>query len=135
MLVLIMTGVSPKNIGSLIWNDHPTVQALIKMITSNRYRFPPVDCDETTKTSMKANEKNARDKETKIAEFLFLPKKEEKKKTDTKGQRVSRRILKQQQEKEAEDEIAGTSFLNLYIVFFHNVILKRYCLQLTIRNE
>jgi hypothetical protein len=110
MLVLIMTGSSPKNIGSLIWNDHPTVQALIKMITSNRYRFPTVDCDEASKTSMKSNEKLARDKEAKIAEYLFLPKKQETKKSETKGLRLSRRILKQQQEREAEEEVAGMSF-------------------------
>jgi hypothetical protein len=46
--------------------------------------------------------------EERIAELLFLPRKQEHKKIETKGARVSRRILKQQQNKDAARELAGT---------------------------
>jgi hypothetical protein len=46
--------------------------------------------------------------EERIAELLFLPRKREQKKIETKGARVSRRILKQQQNKDAARELAGT---------------------------
>lgn len=45
--------------------------------------------------------------ETSIAEYLFLPRKQKDKKKEHKGSRASRRLLKQQQEKEAAREYAG----------------------------
>lgn len=62
MLALVLCGCSPKNVGYVVWNDHPTLQALMKMITSSRYRFPTVDCDEITRIKMKDDEQMARDK-------------------------------------------------------------------------
>ena len=60
-LALIMCGASPERIGNEMWTNHPTVQALIKMVTSGRYRFPTVDCDEEQRNEMKATEISIRD--------------------------------------------------------------------------
>jgi integrator complex subunit 1 len=110
MLALVMCGSSKESIGSTAWNEHPTLRALIKMITSTRYRFPTVDCDEQARAEMKKAEQNARDEESQIAELLFLPKRPEKKKEQKKaGARVSRRLQKKQQEKEAAKELAETN--------------------------
>lgn len=43
-----------------------------------------------------------------MAELLFLPPRQQVQKTKKTGSRVSRRLLKQQQEKEAAREFAGT---------------------------
>ena len=61
MLVLVMCGVSPEEIGTEMWNDHQTLRALIKMVTSGRYRFPTIDCDEVHRSKMKSGETNMRD--------------------------------------------------------------------------
>jgi integrator complex subunit 1 len=102
VLGLVMCGSNPEKIGSVVWRDHPTICSLIKMVTSGRYRFPTVDCDEEFKRNMKDAEQSARDEEARVAELLFLPPKE-KKNHDIKraGLRMSSRLLKQQQEKEA----------------------------------
>jgi len=154
MLALIMSAMSPDRIGVVVWEEHPTLRALIKMTTSGRYRFPTVDSDDKMREEMKRCEQTARDEvsyllrvedwyaypkltvylsfkmqETKIAELLFLPPKQEKIKGNAHGSRVSRRLKKQQQEKEAAKEAAGTYFyqrgpwlrwlnkLNLCVVF------------------
>lgn len=62
MLALVMCGSSTDAIGSVAWTEHPTLQALMKMITSNRFRFPTVDCDESGREKMKELEQAARDK-------------------------------------------------------------------------
>jgi integrator complex subunit 1 len=62
MLALVMCAYAPDQIGAVVWEEHPTVRALIKMITSNRYRFPTVDCDENERLNMKELEQSARDK-------------------------------------------------------------------------
>lgn len=60
-LALIMCGSSPKEIGSAAWNEHPTLRVLIKMVTSDKYRFPTVDCDEVARDEMKKTEQAMRD--------------------------------------------------------------------------
>jgi hypothetical protein len=60
-LTLVMCGASPEQIGNEVWTNHPTVQALIKMVTSGRYQFPTVDCDEEQRNEMKATETRIRD--------------------------------------------------------------------------
>lgn len=110
ILGLIMCGSNPEKIGSVVWKDHPTLSALIKMVTSTKYRFPTVDCDEVSRERMKHEEQAARDEETKVAELLFLPPKKKKDTNSTRsGSRTSRRLLKQQQEKEAAAELAETN--------------------------
>ena len=61
MLALIMSAASPDLIGVVIWKEHPTLRALMKMITSERYRFPTVDSDENMREEMKKCEQAARD--------------------------------------------------------------------------
>lgn len=56
-----MCGESPHEIGTLVWNDYPTLRALIKMVTSGRYRFPTIDCDEGSRSKMKEAEAKMRD--------------------------------------------------------------------------
>lgn len=139
MLALIMSAMSPDRIGAVVWKEHPTLRALMKMITSGRYRFPTVDCDEKMREDMKQCEQEAREmvsaigsgrrplayylhifahslgeiilslvQETKIAEHLFLPPRRDNKNSKKMGSRVSRRLQKQQKEKEAAKELAGT---------------------------
>jgi len=61
MLTLVLSGSSSASIGAAVWKENPTVQSLIKMIVSNRYRYPTVDCDEATRDEMKKSEQAARD--------------------------------------------------------------------------
>lgn len=92
-----MCGVAPQQIGATVWEEHPTLRAMIKMVISARYRFPTVDCDEADRAEMKKSEQLMRDEvrpciclihvayrhepstnpflqqEAKIAETLFLP--------------------------------------------------------------
>ena len=117
-LALIMCGASPSTIGRSAWNEHPTLKTLIKMVTSDRYLFPTVDCDGKEREEMKNTEQAMRDEEAKVTEFLFLPRRASKplakESQDTKsslgGSRVSRRQqekreeqVKKQQEKEAQE--------------------------------
>lgn len=119
-LALVMCGASPEHIGSRAWQEHPTLRALIKMVTSDRYRFPTVDCDDAARDEMKKTEQSMRDEEARLAELLFLPEKPKKKKLVERsqnefisgGSRTSRRrkeqqerLVKKQQEKEATEAL------------------------------
>jgi integrator complex subunit 1 len=108
ILGLVMCGSNPEKVGAVVWKDHPTLSALIKMVTSAKYRFPTVDCDDGLREKMKQEEQAARDEESRVAELLFLPPK--KKASDLKkaGSRMSKRLLKQHQEKVAAAELAET---------------------------
>ena len=108
ILGLVMCGASPDKIGNAVWRDHPTLHSLMKMITASRYRFPTVDCDEAGKEQMKSWEHEFRERENIIAEALFLPDKQlkETKNGKSTGYRVSRRLLKRQEEKEAAAALA-----------------------------
>mgnify|MGYP005842757877 CR=1 FL=1 len=61
ILALVMCGVAPIEIGSTVWEEHPTLRAMIKMVTSVRYRFPTVDCDDMERSEMKKDEQNMRE--------------------------------------------------------------------------
>lgn len=61
VLVLIMCANSTASIGSTFWKDSPTMRSLIKMVVSNRYRFPTVDGDDAFRDEMKRAEQKARD--------------------------------------------------------------------------
>ncbi|CAJ1967202.1 unnamed protein product [Cylindrotheca closterium] len=119
-LALILCGKSPNEIGSVAWKDHPTLRALMKMVTSDRFRFPTVDCDSIAREDMLKSEQSMRSREGKVTEALFSPPKKmlKKKKKDItsegpRGSRMSRRQkdkrekqLKKQREKEAVQEKA-----------------------------
>lgn len=60
-LALIMCGSSPDRIGRVAWDEQPTLRSLIKMVTSDKYRFPTVDCDEEARDEMKKTEQAMRD--------------------------------------------------------------------------
>ena len=117
-LALIMCGASPSTIGQSAWNEHPTLKTLIKMVTSDRYLFPTVDCDNEGREEMKNTEQAMRDEEAKLTELLFLPpraskplaKESQNAKSTLGGSRVSRRQqekreeqVKKQREKEAQE--------------------------------
>lgn len=61
MLALAMCGHSPSKLGAVMWEEHPTLRALITMVTSNRFRFPTVDCDEDARAEVKRLEQAARE--------------------------------------------------------------------------
>lgn len=61
MIALVLCSNSPQKIGTLVWREHPTLQAIIKMVTSKRFRFPTVDCDEVEKMNMKKLDYAARE--------------------------------------------------------------------------
>lgn len=60
IIALIMCGHGPE-VGSVMWKEHPTLRALVKMVTSMRFRFPTVDCDDLDREMMKQKEQEARD--------------------------------------------------------------------------
>ena len=115
-LALAICGTDCKGIGAELWKQSSTLRAIIKMVTSGRYRFPTVDCDAITREEMKRGEADLREKESRITERLFLPKSSSKSKRREKdedihvprGSRVSARqrakrdrLLALQREKEA----------------------------------
>lgn len=61
MLALVLSGSSTRAIGNAVWNESPTAQSLVKMIVSNKYRFPTIDCDDGMREEMKRLEQAARD--------------------------------------------------------------------------
>lgn len=100
-IAIILCGTSPEKVGAEMWKASPTIQALIKMITSGKFRFPTADCDYFEHEEMRTGEYKLREevslnhhilmlidvifstflnkspfvcfKEYKIAEVLFLP--------------------------------------------------------------
>lgn len=61
ILALVMCGVDPKQIGATLWEEHPTLRGLMKMVISSRYRFPTVDCDEAERAETKKREQEMRE--------------------------------------------------------------------------
>ena len=120
-LALIMCAKAPKKVGEILCREHPTIEALVKMVVSGRYRFPTVDCNEAMREAMKAGEADLRDEESRITELLFLPPKPKEKTKSNNGQsgtahgsRTSarnrsrlERIERQKREKEASDALAA----------------------------
>lgn len=106
-LALIMCGASPGVIGTVALEKFPTLKALIKMITSDRYRFPTVDCDNEAREEQKKIEQAMRDEEAKITEFLFAPTKKTKKQSkhelDDGNQLLGHRSSRRQREKREQD--------------------------------
>lgn len=45
-----------------MWKTSPTIQALIKMVTSGKFKFPTTDCDEIEREKMSIGENDIRDK-------------------------------------------------------------------------
>ena len=52
-IALALSGLCPNDVGAELWNHHPTLRALIRMTTSQKYRFPTADCDEAEKDNVK----------------------------------------------------------------------------------
>ena len=106
-LALILCGASPKIVGAVALEKFPTLRALIKMITSDRYRFPTVDCDEKGREEQKKIEQAMRDEEARITEQLFAPPKKAKKQLKNKSvndnQFSGHRSSKRQREKREQE--------------------------------
>lgn len=60
-LALIFCVASPCKIGKTMWEENPTIRALLKMVTSQHFQFPTIDCSADQRQLMKANEKDARE--------------------------------------------------------------------------
>ena len=106
-IALIMCGASPDAIGSVALEKFPTLKALIKMITSDRYRFPTVDSDDAAREEQKKTEQTMRDEEAKIAELLFAPVQKPKKKKhaiNLVSQHAGSRSSKRQEEKRKQQQ-------------------------------
>lgn len=61
MIALVICSCSPQSVGIAMFHGNPTLCALIKMVTSGRFRFPTVDCGEEAKKKMKKEEQQARE--------------------------------------------------------------------------
>ena len=70
-IALVMCGASPDTIGARCWQEHPTLRTLIKMVISDRYRFPTVDCDDPAREEMKRTEQSMRDEVRIILSFVL----------------------------------------------------------------
>ena len=53
---LVLCGTAPDTLGKLIWDEYPTIRALMKMTIAGKYRFPTTDCNEEEREMMKAND-------------------------------------------------------------------------------
>ena len=73
ILALVMCGVAPRQVGATVWEEHPTLRALIKMVISSRYRFPTVDCGELDRSEMKKQEQQMRDEVRKFIDCFSPP--------------------------------------------------------------
>eukprot|EP00804_Cyclotella_cryptica_P023942 CCRYP_010070-RB/>CCRYP_010070-RB protein AED:0.03 eAED:0.03 QI:390/1/1/1/0.8/0.83/6/266/1137 len=80
-IALVVCSLS-SHVGITMWKEHPTLRALIKMTTSQKYRFPTADCDDVQKEVVRLEEAKVREKEAKIAELLFAPPSPKPSKTD-----------------------------------------------------
>ena len=101
-IALVLSGLSPKDVGAALWNQHPTMRALIRMTTSQKYRFPTADCNEDEREKVKQIEARARETEANIVEKLFMPPKPRKIKQTkaTSPKRTGIRVSARQREKQ-----------------------------------
>lgn len=77
VIALALCGLS-STVGKTMWNDHPTIRGLIKMTTSQKYRFPTADCDEAAREKIRMEDGKAKEREAEVSEKLFTLPKEEK---------------------------------------------------------
>jgi len=102
-IALVLIGLSPNDVGAALWNQHPTLRALIKMTTSQKYRFPTAECDEAERDKVKQMESRTRETEASIVEKLFLPQKprqNKQAKTVLSPKREGIRVSARQREKQ-----------------------------------
>ena len=77
-MILVLSGLLPETIGRIMCSDkNPTIAALMRMTTSQKYRFPTADWSEIDKDRIRQAEKQVKEKEATIAELLFMPIQEE----------------------------------------------------------
>lgn len=69
-IALSLCGLS-SSIGKFLWEEHPTLRALIKMTTAQKYRYPTADCDDAEKEIVRIEDGKVKECEAKIAEKLF----------------------------------------------------------------
>ncbi|GKY98350.1 hypothetical protein MPSEU_000792600 [Mayamaea pseudoterrestris] len=108
ILSLVMCASSTESIGTIMWKENPTLRCIIKMVTSYRFRFPTIDCDEVTRVETKTAEQHARDLEASIAESIFLPPAETIAVSEEKqmGSRTSTRLRKKEVETRLAREVS-----------------------------
>jgi hypothetical protein len=70
-IALILCGKSPQKLGAEMWKASPTIQALIKMVTSSKFRFPTADCNEIERDRMRAGENNVKEKVSFIKDIFY----------------------------------------------------------------
>ena len=72
-IILVFSGIFPEDVGASFWSQLPTLKSLIRMSTSQKYRFPTADCDESERRIVKESEARTREIEANIVEKLFMP--------------------------------------------------------------
>lgn len=73
VIALVICGKS-SHLAELMWDTCPTLQMLMKMVITNRFTFPTVDCDVLQKYTNEQHEYMAQKAEYELVEKLFLPK-------------------------------------------------------------
>ena len=70
----ILSGSVPE-VGKDLWSSQPNIRSLIKMTTSQKYRFPTTDCTKRERESAKHEDQRLKEEEKEIVRFLFQQKK------------------------------------------------------------
>jgi integrator complex subunit 1 len=76
-VALVLCSLS-SDVGVTMWEKHPTLRALIKMTTAQKYRYPTADCDESQYAERKAADKELKEREAEFVELLFAAPKKSK---------------------------------------------------------
>ena len=77
-IALVLSGLLPEEVGAALFEENPTVRALVRMTTAQKYRFPTADCDDAEKERVRLAEERVKEREANIAELLFVPPKTKK---------------------------------------------------------
>ena len=80
----ILSGSVPE-VGKDLWNSQPNIRSLIKMTTSQKYRFPTTDFTKSLRESAKQDDQRLKEEEREIVRFLFAPPQQKKKATKPEG--------------------------------------------------
>lgn len=84
ILLQVLSGSVPE-VGKDLWNSQPNIRSLIKMTTSQKYRFPTADCTKKERESAKHEDQRLKEEEREIVRFLFAPPQQKKKASKPEG--------------------------------------------------
>jgi len=67
-IALTLSGLLPDKVGSRMWQENPTLRALIRMTTSQKYRFPTADCSNSEKKKVRLAEERMKQE---VSTYLY----------------------------------------------------------------